>query len=141
MDASAAYSTSERDGQRTGCVLSIDYCTDRSIALISVWGTVGYQAVEKLSEIVEQALLAHPATVLVDLGPARLDADGLSLLILVERKLARHRTGLVLAGVGVELIRAACRAGLSGGSRMFASVEEALDAIESPAPEAHSAAV
>ncbi|WP_153503510.1 STAS domain-containing protein [Cumulibacter manganitolerans] len=117
------------------CVISIDHCPERRIVLISMWGTVGSDALDRLSEAVEEAIGLHPRWVLIDLGTARLDPDGLALLHLTRRKLARHHVRLAVTGISRRVRGALERIGESPRCPFYTTVDvaiAAIDALESP---------
>lgn len=114
-------------------VISTDHCPERGIALINLWGSIGSRALDAFSRSVEDAIAHSPGWVLVDLTAARLDADGLALLLLAGRKLSRHHVEMAVTGVSRQTLDTLHQAGVTPRCPIYTTVDAAVAAIDGAA--------
>lgn len=99
------------------------------VAVLTLAGAVDVHTVAGAARAAARAAREAPRAVVVDLSTGRMCADGLVVLVVIRRRLARRGLPVVVAGGGDEVAHLLAAARLTSLFRTFASVDDAVRAL------------
>ncbi len=105
---------------------------DGGVAVVALHGRLDRHAVVDTLRAVAEAVRRGPEGVVADLSAAHVDPEGLVVLALVRRRVARGRRRFAVAGAGPDLTVLLDTARVAALYRSYPSVGDALGAFRSP---------
>ncbi len=105
---------------------------DDGVAVVEIHGRLDRRAVVGTLRAVAEAVRRGPDGVVADLSAAHVDSEGLVVLSLVRRRVARGGRRFAVAGAGPDLAVLLDTARVAALYRSYPSVRDALGALRSP---------
>ena len=105
---------------------------DDGVAVVEIHGRLDRRTVVGTLRAVAEAVRRGPDGVVADLSAAQVDPEGLVVLALVRRRVARGGRRFALAGAGPDLTVLLDAARVAALYRSYPSVGDALGAFRSP---------